>query len=238
MNWKRWLKLLPILVVIALMVVAWNLGVTDYLDYELLKQHRELLLSFVERHYVWAVLIYIATYIVTIALSIPGAAILSILGGFLFAQPWGTVFVLIGATTGATCIFLAAKTALGASLREKAAPFLKKLEKGFNENAASYLLFLRFIPIFPFWLINIAPAFFNVQRTTFIWTTFVGIIPGTFVFVQAGTGLGAIFDTGAEFSIETIFNVQVQIALIALAIFSLVPIVVKKIIHKYKNNDR
>jgi uncharacterized membrane protein YdjX (TVP38/TMEM64 family) len=226
---KKFWRWLPLLIIVILMVIIYSLGVTDYIDYELLKKHRQAMLTFVEKHYLASPLIYMGIYIVGVALSVPGATILTILGGFLFGQPWSTMYTVVAATIGATCIFLAARTALAPFFKEKAAPFLKKMEKGFNENAGSYLLFLRFVPIFPFWIINIAPAFFNVWLRTYVWTTFVGIIPGTFVYSQAGTGLGAILDSGKDFSIETIFNLQMKIALVALAVFSLIPIIVKKV---------
>jgi uncharacterized membrane protein YdjX (TVP38/TMEM64 family) len=136
--------------------------------------------------------------------------------------------VLIGATIGATLLFLAARTALGESLRKKAGPLLTKMEKGFKENAVSYLLFLRFVPLFPFWLVNLAPAFFNVPLRTFVWTTAVGILPGAFVFTQAGAGLNAIFENEGVFSVHTILNTQLKIALVCLGIFALIPVAIKK----------
>ena len=163
------------------------------------------------------------------ALSLPGGALLSIIGGFLFGVPLSTIYVVVGATIGATIIFLAARTAIGDLLKRKAGPFLSKMDTGFQKNTASYLLFLRLIPLVPFWLVNIAPAFFNVKTRTYLWTTFVGIIPGAYVFTQAGNGLGAIFDSGKEFSIETVFNIEVKIALVVLALFALIPIFVKRL---------
>jgi len=105
------------------------------------------------------------------------------------------------------------------------------MEGGFQKNAASYLLFLRFIPLFPFWLVNIAPAFFNVKTRTYIWTTFVGIIPGSYVYAQAGSGLGTIFEEGKSFSFNSVFNTQMNFALVLLALFSLIPILVKNLSH-------
>ncbi len=160
-----------------------------------------------------------------------GEQFLSIIGGFFFNIPWGVIYVVIGATVGATIIFLAARTALRDLLRKKAGPFLKEMEGGFQKNAASYLLFLRFIPLFPFWLVNIASASLNVKARTYIWTTFVGIIPGSYVYTQAGSGLGIIFEEGKSFSLDSIFNTQMNFALILLALFSLIPILVKKLIH-------
>ena len=162
------------------------------------------------------------------ALSLPGGAILSLFGGFLFPQPFSTIYVVIGATIGAALIFLAARSALGEILYKKAGNIFNKMEKGFQENAISYLFFLRLVPIFPFWIVNLAAAFFRVSFWTYLWTTFLGIAPGSFVFTQAGAGLSAIFETGQTFSLSTIFNMQIRIALIALGIFALIPILIKK----------
>jgi uncharacterized membrane protein YdjX (TVP38/TMEM64 family) len=150
-------------------------------------------------------------------------------GGFLFPQPFSALYTIIGASIGATFLFLAARTAFGEFLRKRAGPMMKKMEKGFEDNAASYLLFLRFVPIFPFWLVNLAPAIFGVSLFTYVWTTVVGITPGSFVFTQAGAGLGAIFDSGESFSIGLLFNNEMKIAFVALGFFALMPVVIRKI---------
>lgn len=231
---KKLVKFIPLAIIVALMIIFYLSGITDYLSYEMLQQHRRTIVNWVETHYILAPLAYTAFYLVATAISLPGATILTITGGFLFGQPGATIYTVIGATIGACIIFLVAKTAFGAILQAKAKPFLKKMEEGFHENQISYLFFLRLVPLFPFWLVNIAPAFFNVSLITYAWTTFIGIIPGAFVYTQAGTGLGAILDSGQELTIENILNIQVKIALIALAIFALIPILVKKLRKKSK----
>jgi len=106
------------------------------------------------------------------------------------------------------------------------------MRNGFQKNAASYFLFFRLVPPFPFWLVNLAPAFLGVSMWTFVWTTFVGIIPGAFVFTQAGAGLGEILKQNQELSLSTLFNFQVKVALIALGFFALLPIFIKKLFKK------
>lgn len=223
---KRWI---PLFIIALLMFILYITELHNYFSYDSLKEHRQTLKTLVDKHAFAAPLLYILVYTVSTALSIPGAIILSIFGGFLFPQPFSTIYVVTGATLGAMLIFLAAKTALGETLKKRAGPLLQKMHKGFDEDAASYLLFLRFVPIFPFWMINLAPAFFGVKLFTFTWTTFLGIIPGAFVYTQAGVGLGAILDAGGNLSIDTIFNTQIKIALVALGIFALLPIVIKKL---------
>lgn len=220
------------------MLTIYFSGLTDYLTFDSIKEHRELLQSHIEAHPILMPILFMILYVVVVALSLPGGAVLTLLGGFLFGLT-STVYVVVAATVGASTIFLAARTALGDILKKKAGPFLAKMEKGFQKNVVSYLLFLRFIPVFPFWLVNLAPAFFNVRLWTYFWTTFIGIIPGSYVYTQAGSGLGAIFDEGKPFSVDSVFNLQIKIALIALAVSSLIPVFAKPLIKKFGNrNDR
>lgn len=222
---KKWI---PLIIIIAAMVLLYFTGFWRSLNYETIRYHHVELTEYVNNNPVMTPFMYIGAYIVTTALSIPGGLLLSLLGGFLFKQPWAFLYVLVGATIGATLLFLAAKTSIGEYLKQKAGPRLSKMEKGFNRNAASYMLFLRFVPLFPFWLVNLAPAFFNVRLRTFIWTTLIGIAPGAFVSTQAGRGLGMIFETSDQLTIGAIFNTQMIIALVALGIVSLIPIAIKK----------
>ncbi len=233
--WKRYL---PVFIIVTLMLVGYFSGVYEYFSFETLQSKHQELKTFVAEHPLLTPIIFMAIYAVSTSLSFPGGAVLSLVGGFLFDVPLSTIYVLVGATIGACVIFLAARSALVDMLRRKAGPFLKKMESGFKKNAWSYLLFLRFVPLFPFWLVNIAPAFFNVSLITFAWTTFVGIIPGSYVYTQTGAGLSAIFDSGQEFSLETIFNVKLRIALVALGVFSLLPIVIKKIVNKRRKRNK
>lgn len=223
---KKWI---PLLIIIVLMLTAYFTGLTKYLSFVEIKERREELMNWLAYYPVLMPLAFIAIYIVTITLSLPGGALLSVVGGFLFGVPLGTIYVLVGATIGATLIFLAARTAFGDLLKKRAGPFLAKLKRGFDRNPASYLLFLRLVPLFPFWLINLAPAFFNVRTRTYVWTTFVGIIPGAYVFTQTGKGLGAIFDSGSSFSFESVFNLEMKIALVVIALFILLPIFIKRV---------
>jgi len=223
---KKWI---PIIVIALLTAAAYFLGVADYFTYEKLQQHHETLSQYVSENFAATSILFISTYFVSTALSLPIGIYLSLVGGFLFPQPYSTLYVVIGATAGASTLFWAAKTALRDTLREKVSPFLSKMKKGFNENAASYMLFLRLIPAFPFWLVNLAPAFLGVPFTTYLWTTAVGILPGVVVFTQFGAGLDSVFRGDEEFSVDNILNRDIKIALAALAIFVLIPVVVKKL---------
>lgn len=217
-----------------LAVLAVGLGVVlafdldRYLAFDTLKDNRDVLSQWVAAKGVLAVAAFVGTYVAVAALSIPGAAVLSVTGGFLFGPVLGTIYSVIGATLGAVLVFTAAKAGLGDALRAKAGPRLKKMEAGFRENAFNYLLMLRLIPVFPFWLINLAAAFLGVPVRTFFVATIIGIIPGGFVFALVGAGLGSIFDRGEVFSIGAVLTPEIIAALTGLALLSVLPVAYKK----------
>lgn len=222
-------KLIPLLILVAGLVVFFALGLQRYISFEVLRDNRVALLSWVQQNGLLAALIYMAIYAVAVAFSLPGGLVLSITGGFLFGTIWGSLYIVIGATVGATALFIIAKSALGDFLRAKAGPWLQKMEAGFRENALSYLLVLRLVPLFPFFVVNLAPAFLGVPLSTYVIGTFFGIIPGVIVFASVGAGLGSIFDRGETFSAAGILTPQIIFALIALAVLALIPVVYKKI---------
>ena len=164
-----------------------------------------------------------------VALSVPGGALMTLAGGFLFGAFWGTALVVIAATAGATVVFLIARYVLGDVMRRKAGPFLQRMEAGFQENALSYLLVLRLVPAFPFWTVNLAPALLGVRLPVYVLATAVGIVPGTFVFASFGAGLGAIFDAGGEVSLRGVLTPEIVAGLVGLAVLALLPVAVKRL---------
>ena len=224
-----WRRLIPVLVFVAGLVTFFALDLEQYLSIDALRQHRGALRAWVEVSGMLAALLFMAVYIVTVGFSLPGATVLTIAGGFLFGAVWGTAVVVVSATIGGTVLFLIAKTAFGDALRARAGAWLQGLEAGFREHALSYLLVLRLVPIFPFFIINLVPAFLGVPLSTFVLGTFVGIIPGSFVYATVGAGLGSIFDAGGAFSLQGVLTPQIVTALVGLAVLALVPIVYKKI---------
>jgi uncharacterized membrane protein YdjX (TVP38/TMEM64 family) len=221
-------RLLPLLVLVAGLVVFFALDLHRYLSFEVLRDNREALLNWVRQNGLLAALVYMAIYAVAVAFSLPGGLVLSITGGFLFGTLWGSLYIVIGATVGATALFMIAKSALGDFLRAKAGPWLQKMEAGFRENALSYLLVLRLVPLFPFFVVNLVPAFLGVPLSTYVIGTFFGIMPGVFVFASVGAGLGSIFDKGETFSAAGILTPQIVIALMGLAVLALIPVIYKK----------
>ena len=170
-----------------------------------------------------------AIYVVGVAFSLPIGAVLTITGGFMFGQILGTLYVVSAATIGATCLFLAAKTALGDVLRAKAGPAIKSMEAGFRENELNYLLVLRLIPLFPFFVVNLVPAFLGVSLRNYLLGTFFGIMPGSFVYVTVGAGIGSIFDKGKTLELGSVLTTEIITALVGLAVLALLPVAYKKI---------
>lgn len=190
-----WLKRFwPLLLLIGAFAFVFAMGWQRHLTLEELANRRAELSALIAEYPVLSVLAFIGLYAVIIALSLPGGAVMTIAGGFLFGWLWGGIAALIGATIGATIVFLIAKTTLGEALAGKASPWLERLRKGFQEDAFSYLLFLRLVPAFPFWLVNLAPALLGVSLTTYVLATVIGIIPGTFAYSIAGRGLDSLVD--------------------------------------------
>jgi uncharacterized membrane protein YdjX (TVP38/TMEM64 family) len=213
-------RLLPL----ALLVAAWTVfmlaGGHRYLTFSALAQNRDWLCGLVQQWGILAAFVYITLYATLVALSVPGAAILTIAGGFLFGTWIGGLCAVIGATLGATAIFLAARAGLG-GLAQRAGRFVGKLEAGFRADAFNYLLVLRLVPIFPFWLVNLVPALVGVRLPIYVLATFLGIVPGTFVYASLGHGLGSLVE---EPDLAIIFKPSLLIPIVGLALLVLVPV--------------
>jgi uncharacterized membrane protein YdjX (TVP38/TMEM64 family) len=222
-------RFLPLAILVAAIAAFFALDLDRHLSFETLRAHRAELLAFVDRHPGLAPLLFMLIYAAAIALSVPGGAIQTNTGGFLFGTLAATLYVVVAATLGATVVFLIARTALGDTLRARAGPRIRRMEEGFRENALSYLLVLRLIPIFPFWLVNIVPAFLGVGLGTYVIGTFVGIIPGSFVYASVGAGLGAVFDAGGTPDLGIIFTPPILIPIVGLAVLALLPVLYRKI---------
>ncbi len=222
-------QLAPLLVIGAAMAAFFGFGFGEYLSFDALRENRHLLMMLVEDHAILSIVAFAAVYALVTALSVPGGAVLSIAGGFLFGSFLGTGAIVIGATVGATAIFLAARTAFGEALRKRAGPWLARMEEGFKENAFSYLLVLRLVPLFPFFVVNLVPALLGVPLRTYVLGTMIGIIPGSFVFASVGAGLGSVFDSDQAFTPASALTPEVITALVGLSVLSLVPVAYKKL---------
>lgn len=185
---KRWL---PLGVMLGVMALVFAMGWHKQLTFENLALKRDALHAYVAANTLLALAMFMAAYIAVVALSLPGAGVVTITGGLLFGVWLGAPAVVIAATIGATIIFLIARTSLGAALAERAGPWLDRFRAGFEKEGLSYMLFLRLVP-FPFFIINLAPALLGVPLRTFVVGTFLGIIPATFAFAYLGDTLDRI----------------------------------------------
>ncbi len=193
-----------------------------YLTLDALKENRDRLLAFTDANFAAAVGIFIVTYCVVTGLSLPGAAILTLAGGFLFGSVLGTVLVNIGATTGATLAFLAARYLLRDWVEQKFGDRLGPIQEGFSKNAFNYLMTLRLIPLFPFFLVNMVSGLTRVSVATYVAATAIGIIPGSFVYAYAGRQLGTIN------SLKEIASPNVLLAFTLLGLLALAPILYRR----------
>ena len=222
----RHLPLIAILVVAALGAFL----LRDALSFDTLRNNREALLSFRDANFVGLALIFIVVYVMIVAFSLPGGAVASVTGGFLFGFAMGTAFNVIAATIGASMIFLAARWGLGEMLTAKmnaSAGKMKTLRDGLQENEISVLFLLRLVPAVPFFVANLLPALVGVRFFNFFWTTALGIIPGALVFTWIGVGVGEVFDRGEDPDLSLLWEPQVMGPLLGLAMLAALPIVIK-----------
>jgi len=215
------LKVALLVLFVGVVVAFFALGGQDYLSLEAIKANRDRLLAFTESHYVAALAIAFAVYVGAVAFSLPGGLVLSLTMGFVFGRWVGTVLAVLAATIGATIVFLAARYIFADAARKRLGALGEKINAGFTKNAFSYLLFLRLVPVFPFFLVNLAPAFTSIPLRTYVLGTFLGIIPGTFVFVNLGQTLGRIDSLQGLVSGETLG------AFALLGLFALVPVALR-----------
>lgn len=223
------LRFLPLGLLIAGAAAFFGLGLHEYLTFDTLRAHRDGLVSWVQAHTLLAAVVFMFAYAAATVFVPPSGTVMTVMGGFMFGAVFGTGYVVVGATVGATALFLAAKLALGDMLRARAGAGIRKMEAGFQENAMSYMLVLRLVPLFPFWLVNLAPAFLGVPLRIYVIGTFFGIIPGTAVYATFGAGLGSILDSNQELSLAGILTPEIVIGMIGLGLLAFIPVVYKKL---------
>lgn len=221
-------KLWIALALVALLLALRFSGLGEWLSFDTLARHRLTLAGWVSGHPLLSAGAFVAIYTVVAALALPGAVWLTLGGGFLFGAVLGTALTVSGATIGATLLFLFAQRVFGADALQKLGPKAEGLARGIQANAWSYLLVLRLVPLFPFFLVNLVPAFCGIRPAVFIVTTGLGIIPGTAVFALSGAGLGRVLDAGGTPSLSGILTPEIIAALCGLAALSLLAIPLKK----------
>lgn len=227
-------RLWPVALLLAGLAAFFAFDLDNYLNFETLRENRAFMTEWTSSHRLLSILVYAAIYIAAVAFSLPGGAVMTITGGFLFGPVLATLVTVVSATIGASLLFLAAQTALGDVLRAKAGPAMQKMREGFRRNELSYMFVLRLVPLFPFFIVNLTPAFLGVSLRSYVIATLFGIIPGTFVFTLVGNGLGAVFDVGGMPDLGIIFKPEILLPILGLAGLALIPAAYH---HFYGNNS-
>jgi len=241
-SFWRWV---PLGLLLAFAGVSYGLGLQNYLGVQSMAEHQATLQGFVQDHLLFALAIYFLIYVVMVALSLPGAGVLSILGGFIFGWLVSAPLTIVAATIGAVIVFKIVQTSLGAAIAERAGPFVQKLSRGFEEDGINYLLFLRLVPAIPFFAINAVAGLTRMGLGTFALGTLIGIIPGSYAFAFLGRGLGSVLENAHvahtacvaqnasapcpyDISLSALVTPQILWAFAALGLMALIPVFLKK----------
>ena len=223
----------PVGLVLAGLALGYALGLQDYLSLGFLAEQREALRAYVDANFLWSSMLFLVVYILAVAFSFPAASVLTIFGGFLFGWMIGGALVAVGATIGASLLFLATRSAFGSFLRLRVDGALRKLADGFRENAFGYLFVIRLAPVFPFFVVNIAAALFDISLGRFFAATFFGILPGTFAYAYLGQGVDSVLvaaqASGREAQISDLVTRDITLAFLALALVALIPTIIRQV---------
>jgi uncharacterized membrane protein YdjX (TVP38/TMEM64 family) len=220
-----WRRLAPAAILLVGLTLFLLLGLERYFSFEMLSRHHAVLAEWVAGHGALSGFLFVVVYALVVAFSLPIAIIITPLGGFLFGVWMGAALSVIGATLGSVAVFLAARSALHDLFHARAGATLARFEEGFRRDSFSYLLFLRLVPVFPFWLVNIVPALLGMSLGAYALATLIGIIPGAVVYASLGAGFGMLFERGEMPDLGVIFEWRILLPLLGLAALSLVPIV-------------
>lgn len=232
----RLIRLLPMFLLLLGLSIILVFGGMDYISIEFLKTHKENFKQFIDNEFLFSAIVFILIYATTTACSIPGAAILSLLSGYLYGVAFGTVFSLTGATIGACVLYFAARTALGHLLKSRSGSAVLTMQDGFRRNAFYYMLFLRLVPIFPFFLVNLVPAFLKVRFTTYFFASVIGMFPGSLVFSLTGVGLDKILLNSEGVSMASLVSDELMFGLLGLGVLSILPVFYKWILNYLEKN--
>lgn len=222
-------KITPLLLLLFGLIAAIYFDLGRYVDFRFLQTHQDIVKGFIADMPVRAALIFLALYALSTSFSLPFGAIMTISGGWLFGIWIGASLTIIGATIGASTLFLATRYALREVMVARAGARLQQFEEGFKRHSTSYLLAMRLIPIFPFYLVNFFPGLIGVKFRTYVLTTLIGITPGTFVYAGLGNGISFVLSEDEPLNTSVIFNLSVFLPLCGLGFLSLLPVIWKKV---------
>lgn len=226
---NRLARKLPI-VMILIAAVAGAVTLRGYMNFQTLEANREALLAVRDAHYIWTSVVFILAYAVAVVVSIPGAVFLTMAGGFMFGLFPGAVYNVIAATFGAIVVFLAARLGFGADIArriEARGGAVGRLQNSLRDNEWSVLLTMRLIPVLPFFVTNLMPAFVGVRFSTFAITTFIGVIPADLIYTSLGSGLGDIFSRGEVPDLGIVFAPKFLLPLIGLVVLAMLPFLLR-----------
>jgi len=227
-------KLLPFTILFLLIGLVYFTNIHHDISLDKLRKGQDRLIHIATTYPIFTHAAFILIYIVSVCLIIPDSTILTLIGGYIFPLPVAIIYTVVAETVGAIIFFTVFHSAFTDSLIKRERPLFSKMRKKFHHHSASYLLFLRFSHVLPFWLTNVAAAYFKVSYSTFIWTTFVGVIPLAFLLSDAGHNLHYLFDTNPHLTLGDLFTTQMKLILVALGIISLLPIIIQKFKKKKK----
>lgn len=226
-------RFLPLALVVVALGAFFVFDLDRYFSLDTLRDNRAALKAWVDGSPVLALGAFILLYAAAVAISFPGASILTVFGGFLFGLAVGVPAIVFAATLGAVAVYFAAKTAAGDFFRERAKGFFAQMEKGFRENELSYMFLLRLAPVFPFWAVNIGAGALGVSLRNYVVGTFFGIVPGSFVYASIGNAAGAAFDAGKDVSLTGILTKPTTLLpMVGLAALALLPVLLKRFAKK------
>ena len=214
----------PPLLLLAAIAVAWASGLTRLISWHTLAHHQLELAVWVETHPILAPSLYMLTYAVVVALSLPEAAVVSVAGGLLFGTFLGGILAIAGSTVGAIVLFLAIRHHLASAIAARGGRLIDRVREALARDGFSYLLAIRLVPAFPFWLINLAAGLSGMGLRPYVLATVLGIIPATFVYASIGAGVGKVLAEGGAPDLSIVFSPGILGPLIGFAALSLLPI--------------
>lgn len=229
---QRLVRLWPLLLFLLAIAAAWAFGLTHLFSFQSLAQHHAKLAGFVARYPLLAPFVYCAVYAAAVALSVPGGAVLTLAGGLLFGIGLGGALAALGALAGAVALFLIARTAFGSLVAGHASALIERIRPGLERDGFSYLLAIRLIPVFPFWLVNLAPALIGMRLVPYVGATALGILPATFVVASIGAGLSTVLAAGHAPDLSILLSPRVFGPLAGLAVLALLPVAWRHLAHR------
>jgi uncharacterized membrane protein YdjX (TVP38/TMEM64 family) len=233
-KWKKYAAFVPLCLIVAAMLIIYFTPLRHEMTFATIKEYHGTWKASAHAHPILSALLFFFILTISVCLVIPNTILMGILAGFLFPLPLAILYISLSETLGAYLFYKAIGIAFIPPLHKHKKSFFWKLEKKVQSNQVSYLLFFRLTHLIPFFLVNTAAACFEIRPWTFIWTTFIGVLPFSYILSQAGSGLDVFFETNTHFSISAIFNKKVTFALFALGLFALLPLLWKPLHKKFK----